>query len=64
MQKQTNQPTHKTKKKNPPSGILGLVLSQAVIYFLILQAPQEQAYQGTGGITDGVYRTGVDKWWP
>lgn len=54
-------PPQNKKKKNPPSRILGLVLSQAVIYFLILQAPQEQAYQGTGGITDGVYLTGVDK---
>lgn len=33
---------------------------QAVIYLLILQAPQEQAYQGTGGVTDRVYCTGVD----
>lgn len=58
MQKQTNKKTHETKKKTPPSGILGLVLSQAVIYFLILQAPQEQAYQG---VTDKVYPAGVEK---
>lgn len=55
-----NQPPQ--NQRNPSAGILGLVLSQVVIYFLISRAPQEQAYQGTGGVSDGVYPAGVGKY--
>lgn len=30
---ETNEQTHKTKKKNPPSGILGLVLSKQLFIY-------------------------------
>jgi len=56
MPKPTNKKPPQNQKEKPTLRDSGLLLSQAVIYFLTLQA-----YQGTHGITNGVYPTGVDK---
>lgn len=62
MQGERNKQNKQTKiehKNHKPQGFSGRAPSQPAIYFLLLQKPQEQAYQGTDGATDRIYPTGV-----